>query len=121
MQKYFSTYQCVISNSALSLIEKGSYENMESQELLNKQELKHQHKLPCLNKGDEIRFSRDCYSIRDEVDIQSCNYDRQAILGGRCNTWSLHKIVLNYLLQIKKEKASPKPMVKMKKALKLEG
>ena len=86
LQKYFSTYQCVISDSALSLIEKGSYENMESQELLNKQELKHQHKLPCLNKGDEIRFSRDCYSIRDEVDIQSCNYDRQAILGGSCNT-----------------------------------
>ena len=87
LQKYFSTYQCVISNSALSLIEKGSYENMESQEILNKQELKHQRKLPCLNKGDEIRFSRDCYSILcDEVDIQSCNYDRQAILGGRCNT-----------------------------------
>ena len=95
---------------------------MESQEILNKQELKHQHKLSCLNKGDEIRFSRDCYSILcDEVDIQSCYYDRQAILGLRCSTRSLHKIVLHYLLQIKKEKANPKPMVKMKKTLKLEG
>ena len=75
---------------------------MESQEILNKQELKHQHKLPCLNKGDEIRFSRDCYSIRDEVDIQSCNYDRQAILGGRCNNHSLNKIVFHYSLQSKK-------------------
>ena len=45
------------------LIKKGSYENMESPEILNKQELKHQQKLSCLNKGDEIRVSRGCYSI----------------------------------------------------------
>ena len=52
------------------LIKKGSYENMESPEILNKQELKHQQKLSCLNKGDEIRVSRGCYSILcEEVDI----------------------------------------------------
>ena len=95
---------------------------MESQEILNKQELKHQHKLSCLNKGDETRVSRGCYSILcDEVDIQSCNYDRQAILGGRCSTRGLHNMVLHYSLQPNKGKASPKPMVNMKKALKLEG
>ena len=56
LQKYFSTYQRVLSNSALSLIEKGSYENIESQEILNKQELKHQHKLPCLIREMKLDF-----------------------------------------------------------------
>ena len=82
--KIFPINFCIEGRIFDLLIEKGSYENMESQEILNKQELKHQHKLFCLRKGDEIRLSRDCYSILcDEVDIQSCNYDRQAILGGR--------------------------------------
>ena len=78
--KIFPTNFCIKGIICDLLIEKGSYENMESQEILNKQELKHQHKLSCLNKGDETRVARGCYSILcDEVDIQSCNYDMQVM------------------------------------------
>ena len=61
--KIFAINFCIEGRICDLLIEKGSYENMESQEILNKQELKYQHKLSCLHKGDEIRVSRGCISF----------------------------------------------------------
>ena len=39
----------------------------------------------------------------------------EAIVGKRCNTHNMYKLVHPYSLQPKEGKANPKPMVKMKK------
>ena len=59
--KIFPINFCIEGRICELLIEKGSYENIESRDF--EQELKHQYKLSCLHKGDEIRVSRGCISF----------------------------------------------------------
>ena len=47
--------------------------------------------------------------------LHRCEKSYEAIMGRRCNTHSMYKLVHPHSLQPKKGKASPKPMVKMKK------
>ena len=47
--------------------------------------------------------------------LYRCEKSYEAIVGRRCNTHSMYKLVHPHSLQPKKGKASPKPMVKMKK------
>ena len=47
--------------------------------------------------------------------LHRCEKSYEAIVGRRCNTHSMYKLVHPHSLQPKKGKASPKPMVKMKK------
>ena len=119
-------------------LRRSSYENMVSQEVFSNLELKNQYqpqpqKLSCFKKGGEVRDYRKClvFLINDFQDYVLCDvttmdvchlllgFERlcpyQTILCGRSNTSSLYKKGDRYTLQPKKGKASPKPMVKMKK------
>ncbi|KAL4596212.1 hypothetical protein ACB092_12G148100 [Castanea dentata] len=49
--------------------------------------------------------------------LHRCEKSYEAIVGRRCNTHSMYKLVHPHSLQPKKGKASPKPMVKMKKVI----
>ena len=115
-----------------------SYEYMVSQEVFNNLESKNQdqpqpQKLFCFKKGGEIRDSRKYlvflinhfqdYVLCDVTTMDACHLllgcerscPYQTIPGGRSNTSNLYKKGDCYTLQPKKGKASPKPMVKMKK------
>ena len=115
-----------------------SYEYMVSQEVFNNLESKNQDQLQpqnlsCFKKGGEVRDSRKClvflinnfqdYILYDVTTMDVCHLflgcesscPYQTIPVGRSNTFSLYKKGDRYTLQPKKEKASPKPMVKMKK------
>ena len=119
-------------------LRRSSYEDMVSLEVLNNLESKNQEqpqpqKLSCFKKGGEVRDSRKClvFLINDFQDYvlcdvttmdvchlllgceRSCPY--QTIPGGRSNTFSLYKKQDCCTLQPKKGKASPKPLIKMKK------
>ena len=119
-------------------LRRSSYENMVSQEVFNNIESKNQdqpqpQKLSCFKKVSEVRDSRKClvFLINDFQDYVLCGVTTmdvcrlllgcerlcpyQIISGGRSNTSSLYKKGNHYTLQPKKGKASPKPMVKMKK------
>ena len=69
---------------------------------------------------DDDRWHRG-YVLCDEVAMNRFHllhrYEKlhEAIMGRRCNTHSMYKLVHPHSLQPKKGKASPKPMVKMKK------
>ena len=47
--------------------------------------------------------------------LHRCEKSYETIMGRRCNTHGMYKLVHPHSLQPKKGKASPKPMVKMKK------
>ena len=47
--------------------------------------------------------------------LHRCEKSYEAIMGRRCNTHRMYKLVHPHSLQPKKGKASPKPIVKMKK------
>ena len=47
--------------------------------------------------------------------LHRCEKSYEVIVGKRCNIHSMYKLVHPHSLQPKKWKASPKPMVKMKK------
>ena len=117
---------------------RSSYKDMVSLEVLNNLESKNQEqpqpqKLSCFKKRGVVRDSRKClvFLINDFQDYilcdvttmdvchlllgceRSCPYQRIPV--GRSNTFSLYKKQDCYTLQPKKEKASPKPLIKMKK------
>ena len=62
-----------------------------------------------------------CYVLCEEVAMNGfhllhrCEKSYETIMGRRCNTHGMYKLVHPHSLQPKKGKASPKPMVKMKK------
>ena len=62
-----------------------------------------------------------CYVLCEEVVMNGfhllhrCEKSYEAIVGRTCNTHSMYKLVHPHSLQLKKGKASPRPIVKMKK------